>query len=480
MISRFIANIYFPLKYAIVHIWFFGFTIDPLVIVERGVTRFNYGEIWQAILNFQYPFQNEFTLETMWFFLLMFIPYIAILLWSLRYPFILLFALVPMLRYYFVSGRSKYHHKRVKLDKQVQIHNGAPGTGKTRLLVILADILAGLMWQKLSWLYWKNYPRKKTTQTQIEDWKEIEESYKYYTTKQDGVMPIKCLNSNIGIEKEGKWSSKLTFEHAAQLERVPSYSISLFSEFGTTYSLEYSQEKLLQMSDDLRFCRQFRENVIMGDEQDASNISIDARRVVSDVWYMTECKHILQPLLLLIPFKILKGFFSATQWFKWKWLSKIMSAWENLINQIGFVRFRYIREGNTEHTRTNNRGVFIAKLTNPVKYDTRAFRKLADCRNKPFKTELHTTLEVEDTPAIRQAYLRAEFKNRPDVFYTNKNELEILGLENEFWNREILMDKLRKWRKDYPVKYQAFCEKFGIEAEIIVVDSQDPQQQDSE
>ena len=463
MVLRFLANVYYPLKYAVVHVWFFGWTIDPFVIAHRAVIGFNWAEIWAALLNFRYPFIHGFDFESVWVFMIMLVPYTAMLLWSLRFVFIFAFALVPLLRFVALCGRAKYHRRRVKLDKQVQIHNGAPGTGKTRLLVILADILAGLMWQKLSWLYWREHPKRKHTDTQREDWREIEESYHYYTTKQDGVKPIKCLFSNIGIEKEGCWSSKLTFEHAAQLERVPSYTISLFSEFGTTYSLEYSHDKLLQMSDDLRFCRQFRENVIMGDEQDASNISIDARRVVSDVWYMTECRPILQPLLLMLPFKILKAFFSKTQKFKFRWLSWFMSNWEQLVNQIGFVRFRYIAEGNTEHTRTNDKGLFIAKCTNPVRYDTRAFRKLADCRSKPFKAEIHTTLEVENTPEIRQAYLRAEFKNRPDVFLTNKNADEMLGLENEFWNKEILADKLRKWREQYPDKYREFCAKHGIE-----------------
>ena len=219
------------------------------------------------------------------------------------------------------------------------------------------------------------------------------------------------------------------------------------------------------MSDDLRFCRQFRENVIMGDEQDASNISIDARRVVSDVWYMTECKPMIKPLMLTIPFNILKWFFSKTQRFKNKPLSKIMSAWESLINKIGFVKFRYVKEGNTEHMRTAKRGVFIAKLTNPVRYDTRAFRKLADCRNKPFKAQVHTTLEVENSPEIRQAYLRAEFKNRPDIFYTNTNETEMLELESEYWNKEILQDKLAKWREQYPEKYAEFQAKYGSDAD---------------
>jgi len=329
--------------------------------------------------------------------------------------------------------------------------------------VLLADILSELMWRKLSWLYWRDFTKPKTTETEREDWNEIEESYNYYTTQQNGATPIRCLFSNIGIEKDGHWSSKLTFEHAAQLERVPSYTISLFSEFGTTYNIEYSHDKLLQMSDDLRFCRQFRENVILGDEQDASNISIDARRVVSDVWYMTECKPICKPWLLSVPFGMLKFIFAKTQRCKWRWLSKSMCAWENLINQIGFVKFRYIAEGNTEHTRTNKGDKFLAKLTNPIRYDTRAFRKLADCRHRPFMAEIHTTLEVENTPAIRQAYLRAEFKNRPEVFYTNTNEDEMMYLQKQFSDKKLLAAQLAKWREKYPEEYAEFRAKYNTE-----------------
>ena len=459
-----IANAYYPAKYAIVHVLYFGFTLNPFTIVSRGAVSFNWLEIMNALLNFRHPFVYGFTFGSVWVFILMLIPYLLVLIWALRYVLIFLMALIPMIRFFIVLARSKHHAKNVTLDKQVQIHNGAPGTGKTRLLVILSDILAGLMFQKLSWLYWRDFHKAKHWQeennvTKLEDWNEIRESYEYYTTPQKGVYPIPCLASNLGIEKLGQWSTKLKFEHLAQLERAPAYTIKLYSEFGTTANIEYSNDKLLPMSDYLRFCRQFYEQVLMGDEQDATNIAIDARRVVSDVWYMTECKTIVKPLMLTLPFGILKKFFANSQWFRWKWLTKFMSCWEKLIDQIGFVRFRYIREGNTEHQRTNGRGIFIALLTNPVKYDTRAFRKLADCRTHPLKAELHTQLEVENNAENRQAYLRAEYKNRPELFYTNTNDDEMVQLENNFWQNEALLDMLRKYRQKYPDKFARFCGK---------------------
>ena len=459
------AKVFFPLQYLAIHILFFGFVFEPINIIPKIVTVFHWDEIVSALAKFTDVFVAGLTVKSVFTIIVYAIPYTANLLWSLKYLLIYLLVLIQLIHFIVCLARARKHRKKINLNKQVQLHNGAPGTGKSWMLVLFSQILSRLMWNKLSWLYWRDKEKVNQWQAEnnaqkFEDWYEVEESYKYYKTPQDGVLPIKCLFSNIGIEQDGRFSSELTFEHAAQLERVPSYTISLYSEFGTTYNIEYSQQKLLQMSDDLRFCRQFRENVILGDEQDATNVAIDARRVVSDVFLMKDCKIILKPLLLNIVFKPLKWFFSRTQKFSKSW-SGVMTKFEQLISCIGFVKFKYDIEGNTEHQRTRGRGVFISPLWNSIKYDTRAFRKLSDCRNKPFKAKIHTSLVVAPTSENRQAYLRAEFKNRPEVFFTNTNTLEMLKKEKEFWDIEFLKEKLNTWREDYPEKHTIFKEKYS-------------------
>lgn len=465
---RKIAILYYVIQYAIVHVLFFGFVLDPVEIIERAIVSLNWSEILNALFNFGKLYSAGITFKSVLILIPLLIWYVIVLIWSARYLVIYLFVLVSLIRFVICLASARNSRKRIKLNKQAEVHDGAPGTGKTWSLVLFAQILSRLMWDKLSWLHWRDKTKveswkKNNNQIKLADWAEIEESYNYYTTPQtveiDGkiqdVMPIKCMHSNIGIEQNGRWSSKLTFEHAAQLERVPSYTISLYSEFGTTFSLDYSTNKQDNMGDDLRFCRQFRENVILGDEQEATNIMKDARRVLSDVIQMDDCKIIMQPLVLNIVFKPLKWFFSKTQiGINKKFLTDFMTGFERFINMVGFVKFKFHSKGGPEHTnKKEKRGKFVSPMWNTIRFDTRAFRFLADARHKPIKSEVHTDLTVENTPGNRRAFLRAEVKNRPEIYF-NTNEKELMHIEDSLWSQEILKDRLNKYRKAYPEKYK--------------------------
>lgn len=464
---------YYVIQYSIVHLLFFGFVIDPVELVPLAVVSFNWAEILNALLNFKNLFVVGLTFQSTFVMIPFLVWYTLVLIWAARYLIIYLFVLISLLRFAMCLVSARASRKRIKLNKQAEVHDGAPGTGKTWSLVLFAQILAGLMWMKLSWLYWRDKSKvekwkAENNTVKLADWNEVEESYNYYTTPQKvhpelKIKPIKCLFSNIGIEQDGRWSSKLTYEHAAQLERPPSYTISLYSEFGTTFSLDYSTNKQDNMGDDLRFCRQFRENVILGDEQEATNIMKDARRVLSDVIQMDECKIILQPFALNLIFKPLKWFFSKTQLGNTKKrLADFMTSFERFVNMIGFVKFKFHSKGGPEHMQKCKRGKFVSPMWNTIRYDTRAFRFLADCRHKPLKGEVHTSLSVDNIPENRRAFLRAEVKNRPEIYF-NTNDKELLHIEDNFWMTEILKDKLEKYRKKYPAKYAKFKAESTLE-----------------
>lgn len=480
---RRVAMCYYIVQYAIVHLLFFGFVIDPVKIVPIAVISFNWIEIANAALNFSNLIMVGITFQSALWTLPYLIWYSLVFVWAARYLIIYLFVLFSLIRFTLCLAGARRSRKKIKLNKQAEVHDGAPGTGKTWSLVLFAQILARLMWMKVSWLHWRDKSKvagwtKENNWEKLQDWNEVEESYNYYTTPQrtnvvidyencsvkgQFTKPINCLFSNIGIEQDGRWSSELTYEHAAQLERVPSYTISLYSEFGTTFSLDYSTNKQDNMGDDLRFCRQFRENVILGDEQEATNIMKDARRVLSDVIQMDDCKIILQPFLLNLVLKPLKWFFSKTQAGNTKKpLADFMTSFERFVNMIGFVRFKYRSKGGPEHSnKKDKRGKFISPMWNTIRYDTRAFRFLADARHKPIKGKVHTSLAVANTPENRRAFLRAEVKNRPEIYH-NTNKKELMHIENDFWNHEILKDTLEKYRKKYPVKYAKFKEEYQL------------------
>ena len=457
--------LYYPVQFLAVHLIYFGFNGQPNL--EQIYYAFRLGGIVTTAASVTMLFPAVWTAAS----ILELIPYlllfVILLLWSCRYILLYGFFLIELCRYLLSLLISALDVLSIKLDKQVVIHNGAPGTGKTWLLVMVGVRLARLMWRKLSYIHWRDKPKvkkweKDNNAQKLSDWQEAKTAYDYYTTPQwadvDGkektINPAYSLFSNIGIYNRGRMSSKLKFEHAAQLERLPAYTVSLWTEFGATYSIEYSNDKLLPMSDDLRFCRQYRENIITGDEQEAGNSNIDARRVVSDVLLMTQCKRILRPLLLRLIFEPLKYIFGKIQK-GGKVFSGFMTWLEGLINAVGFVRFKFEYEGSTMHAQQGKRR--RDSLTFPmlpdVRYDTRAFRNLYDCRDMPLDCHVHTGMTVENTPENRQAYLRAEYDNRPRP---DENEADGINDEAAFWHIEETRDRNIKFRGKFPDKYARY------------------------
>jgi len=495
---------YYPVQYLIVRTLYFGLVVSP--DIEQFYYAFRVGGIINTALSFYQYIPAVFSIGHVIELIPIFSVYAARILWACRYAVIYAFAFLSLLRYLFLRLVSFIDALTITMDKQVVIHNGAPGSGKTWMLVMVGYALSRLMWRKLSYIRWrdknkwemakgKGQIRTRDKKLQItmyklqmrsgtaaqhdvqkqSDWRETEDAYKYYTTPQtvikDGVertiYPAPCLFSNIGVYAHGRMSSKLKFEHAAQLQRLPAYTVSLFSEFGTTFSQEYSFDKYLPMSDDLRQCRQFRENIIMGDEQESTNIAIDARRVVSDVLLMTQCKRVMKPLLLLAVFKPLQLFFGKTQRFG-KVFSGFMTLLEALINATGFVRFKYEHEGSDLHSRQGRRkrNSLMFPMTPYLRYDTRAFRNLYDCKEQPLSCHVHTALAIENTPENRQAYLRAEYDNRPRPGCTEHDkfdgEYEAARFEEKFYELGAMKAGNRKTRERYPAEAAEFKRRFGI------------------
>lgn len=464
---RSVGRWYYVIQYFAVHFFLFGFEFEPIMLVIKAATAFNWEAVIAALSDVSTIFvtgakqRSSFigTLALLWYCFKLLLASWRIILYC--------FVLIQFLYFLFSAMRARKHRRGVKLDKQVQIHDGAPGTGKTWLLVILSGILANLMWKKLSWLHWRDMEKVKQwkaegNELKLSDWHEIEESYTYYTTPQDGVMPIPSLYSNIGIEREDRRSSDLTLEHAFQLERPHSYSICLYSEFGTTFSIDYSTNKQPLTADGGRLTRQWRETVILGDEQDGNNIDINQRRIVTSEWHMLGCKLILQPFLLNLIFKPLKAFFSKTQKYS-KQFSNFMTGFEKLINCIGFAHFKYNAKGGMEHETKNEhkKGTFIYAMHNSIKYDTRAFRLLDHLRNKPATGKLHKSLVIMPTLKKRQAYLQSEVKNRPEI-YANTNEKELLQIENSWWTTEQLKEKLARLHREQPNKYAKLLQNYPV------------------
>ena len=452
--------LYYPAQYGLVRLFYFGWVSQPSL--EQIYYAFKIGGIIDTALSFVALVPAVLTIQHVFILIPIAVFVLVLLLWACRNIIIFMLALLSLCRWAFMWLTSLLDRLSITLDKQVVIHNGAPGTGKTWMLVLVGEQLARLMWRKLSYIHWRDKPKVKKWEKQgneqkLSDWAETKIAFDYYITpqtvevngKQKTIYPARSLFSNIGVYVRGRMSSRLNFDHAAQLARLPAFTVSLWTEFGATYSIEYSSDKLLPMSDDLRFCRQYRENIIMGDEQEATNSNIDARRVVTDILLMTSCKRVLKPFLLRLVYEPLRRLFGRIQKFG-KIFSPFMSFLEGLINACGFVKFKYEHEGSDMHARQGKRrrNSLIFPVTPEIQYDTRAFRNLYDCRDVPLDCHVHTGKTVENTPENRQAYLRAEYESRPRP--DNDIEAEEIEGKMEFWKKEINKAKIRQWEKDYP------------------------------
>ena len=416
---------YYPAQYLIIHLALFGFVLEPSLmdmwaafrVSNIVLTFFSAADL--IVIAWQIGHYMAVIILALWFAIRM--------LWASIFLIVWLFGLGQLLMYTILSIKSSFDKANVNTNRQVTIRNGAPGDGKSWFTAYYCYMLSMLMRVKLSWLYWVNKSRVAKWEAvgnniKLADWKEIKESYEFYKTPQDVIigydeagneiiekrLPAWCIFSNIGFKVLGKYTCRLTKAHLMQELRLPAYTVIWCDEVGTMLDVEDGKDKPLIISDFLRWVRQFAEIIFLGTEQDSNNIYIDCRRVVTENEYMQGAKRQMKPLLLLLIFNPLKAFFVRYQ-FGSKMFSPFMRFLESLINSVGFVRFKYRSEGNTEHSNALQKDkTFTMRICQCFEYSTRAFRRLYKAKDKAISGVLHKYLHVEDTPQNCIDFLRSE------------------------------------------------------------------------
>jgi hypothetical protein len=407
---RVFAAVYYVLQYLIVHLSLFGPEFSPVKIAVKIVKTFNYGEVANAILNFKNVFAAGFTAGSFFIMAIVAIPYTIVLLWALRSVLIYFFVSFQLLQFIVIKIRAWRHERQIKLDNIVVVKIGAPGCGKSSSGLYEAVVMARKMWRDLRWQYYKYHARKHKPA----NWAEIEFSYNYF--KNSNCVP--CLLSNIPVMVDGRYTTFVSKEHCEQRERLPAHCVLFLDEVGAMLSVdtakarmgddENAQENAVNVSDFFRLCRHFGNWRIICTEQDSENIYIDVRRVVSKNEYMLSQKWVLKPYLFLAVFLPLRAL--AIQFQKTSIVfARPLAFLEKLCKCIGFRKYRYLTENNTERVtgmQTGKRTFYLPSLLN-YKYDERTFRNFYRCKDKPISPHVFASLILDDTEAYKKMFLRS-------------------------------------------------------------------------
>jgi hypothetical protein len=282
---------------------------------------------------------------------------------------------------------------------------GAPGCGKSSSGLYEAVVMARKMWKELQWKYFKYYKKK----VKPAYWSEIEYSYTVFSSGKN----VPCLLSNIPVYVDGKYTAHVGKEHFEQREPLPGYCVLFVDEIGAMLSVDMARERMsngedaVNIADFCRLARHYGDWRIVCTEQDGANIYIEVRRVASKNEYMLYQRWVLRPYLFLWTFLIFCKVAINVKCLR-KVIIPPLRFLEKLCKSIGYRKYRYLTENNTEHERgmeTGKRTFYLPSMLN-FRYDERTFRNFYKCRHKKINLHIFDNLVLDDSEVFKKMFLR--------------------------------------------------------------------------
>ncbi len=425
---KFVAWLYFPLQYLIIRCLTLGIELTPTI--EQLYKGFNLGGIFDVCKDFLSNIQGVFTAEHFAFIVFNLLPYALRLSLALLPLAAFIYSFYTLIIFFIAQISILQHNRSINLNNIITVMTGPPGSGKSSSAGYKAVIMARIMFAELQYKYKimlpqvQNYLKEGNAQKLLE-WYEVRDSYEYYMTHDC----IPCLWSNIPLQVGGQKSSILTYEHAAQVERVPYYSVLYFDETGSVFRVDSWRDKPLTVSDFFRLARHFGEFRILCTEQDPTNIFKDVRRVVAQNILMQSQKWVNKPWLFLIPYKILKTIIIKSDKIPGKTAAVLMERFNLLIAHIGQRRYKYVNKQNTEaELKINNKKrertkIFYLPTMLNYQYNERTFKNLYLAKDKLIPDDcIFTELCLSDTEENRKRYLKAIDPNKKQKLNAEEEE----------------------------------------------------------
>lgn len=422
------AWLYFPLQYLIIRCLTLGIELTPTV--KQLYKGFNLGGIVNVCKDFVNNIQGIFTAEHITFIVFNLLPYAVRLAFNLIPIAAFIYSFYTLIIFFIAQISILQHNRSINLNNIITVMTGPPGSGKSSSAGYKAVIMARIMFAELQYKYKimlpqvQNYLKEGNAQKLLE-WYEVRDSYEYYMTHDC----IPCLWSNIPLQVGGQKSSILTYEHAAQVERVPYYSVLYFDETGSVFRVDSWRDKPLTVSDFFRLARHFGEFRIICTEQDPTNIFKDVRRVVAQNILMQNQKWVNKPWLFLLPYKILKMIIIKSDKIPGKAVAVFMQRFNLLIAHIGQRRYKYVGKQNTEaELKINNKKrertkIFYLPTMLNYQYDERTFKNLYLAKDKLLPDDnIFKELCLSDTEENRKRYLKAIDPNKKQKLNAEEEE----------------------------------------------------------
>lgn len=471
---RIFGAVYFPIQFLIVWVLYFGLVLEPS---PYSLYRaFNVSGIIDSVFSLVATIPMKIiTTEHVLNCIFSFIPHLLIILLNGYRVYLFLFVLIQLIMF-IVANISVLSRKMESLKQSVNviIKIGSPGSGKSSSAIYDAILKAQKMWQQLQFDYWRYSAGiekwlKYNNIEKIQQWYEIRDAYNFYISTDC----IPCLWSNIPVsDLYGQNANALTVDHLYQQIRLPAFAVLFVDEIGSMLDVDLYKDKPFELSNMFRFCRHFGNFLIIGTEQSAENVYIDVRRVVSFHEYMLGQKWVNKPYLFIALYNIFKWFFTKIQKGA-KFFAPAMNLLNDLIRHVGFRKYIYAYEGNTERCQSSysngKRCYYLPSCLNFF-YDDRTYRNYYLPKDYPLESQVFKSLVLASETEAGKIYLRMkeeeaaaeleELQSTSDFIdkllsnHTARTQAESLMKESDFRNKLInktleckeLRDKLEKLR----------------------------------
>lgn len=451
---RLFGFLYFPIQYLFIHVLYFGFNLEPNIL--QVYSAFGVTDILIAVFKFVaiIPFK-VFTAEKLIYFIFYLIPYAFKIILSTWRIWLFIFAIKQLIT--FILANISVLLRKINDNVSVVIKIGAPGSGKSSSAGYDAIKLANKMWRNLQYDYWRYSAkidkwRKQNNIEKLQQWYEIRDAYEFYMSNDC----IPCLWANIPIKDlHDSKANELTYEHLYQEKRLPAFSVLYIDEIGGVLDVDLYKDKPLQASNFFRYCRHFGRFIIIGTEQSAENVYIDVRRVVSYHEYMLSQTWVCRPWMLIIFYSIFKFLFPKIPKSA-KVFAGFMTEFNNLIRHVGYRKYNYCYEGNTEREQSmfsNRKRTYY--LPSPLNYfyDDRTYRNYYLAKDMPLEARIYGSLILQEESDLGIRYLRQQ---EAEQALEAQAEAQI----------EALVDKVVN-SKQLQMKAQPFIDKYKKRKELL-------------
>lgn len=306
---------------------------------------------------------------------------------------------VPFCKVFYYRREVGKFHFDINMSNRCVMWDGAPGTGKTFTSIYLACYQAVLLWDELITQYLIHMPYAakylwEYRQGKSNFWityKAVYDSIKFYN--ENGYIP--CCYSNVKFELSGKQPIPLDIKYFQQKKRFAEYNVKLVDEVAellpNTMKTNNGFKDSLHINDInnyLSLFRQFDEGHFLLNDQRGGEVFIGARSVLNVTNYLIEQRSLLQPRFLQWLYRFLINRIKKRNINTSRRLSSFLLRLDDLIKDIGFRRFYYVRTLGADGRMKNDKAVrdYVLPCDVPFKYDDRARRNEYKAKDLPLCT----------------------------------------------------------------------------------------------